>query len=875
MNWAARMRLGRVRAVRPRRGSRDEPAGAPSTSGDAGAGVRASRVYEGRLRAPVAVRVRDIGEHGALELSRDGPPYRSALVVGVLDGRPIGDVILDVDDSQRIDGDRLDVSLSRFAAQTPDDSCPRHDVDGDPSLTVVVNTCANPGAVLRAVASALACDPAPAEVIVVENRPRGSPVRAALRQRFGESAPVRYVEEHRPGLSSARNAGLRAAIGEIVAFTDDDVVVDIGWVARIVAAFGSEPDAGCVTGLILPADLETEAQIRIEQFAGFSKGYDRRIYRISEPTSALFPFAAGEFGSGANTALRAEVARELGGFDAALGTGTFARGGEDLDMFVRVLLGGYALVYEPAAILSHEHPRGGQDLRRRAYSYGIGLSAMLTKYMLAGHGPALLVRLPEARRFIQDPNSRKNAGKPKDFPGSLERIERLGMLVGPIAFLRSRQLARHRGEAGIAAARRYRPTWVSEIELTRTVADLRVPARADGSRYERARLLVRAAGDPLGFLDVPVVDSTVPRSSIADALERRGLPNLGSLVTPDGDAEAKMQCAEAEPAISVVICTRERPASLRQTLTSVLGVDYANFEVFVVDNAPTSDGTRALLQELDDRRLHYLVEPIPGLSRARNRGVTEARNDIIAFTDDDVIVDARWLQEIARGFGRSDNVACVTGLATASELETASQAYFETRVKWSDQLSPRLFDLRAHRGDARFFPYAAGEIGAGVNFAVLRAALASVGGFDEALGAGTPSAGGEDLDFFARVILRGFSVAFEPGAIVWHRHRSDPEALMRQMAGYGSGLTAYAFKHLLRARTWATILAALRGEPSRGARATPRPMALRTPGLAGMELRGFVAGPAAYLRGWGRARKLRRAANAGIGAESFAAAPTD
>jgi GT2 family glycosyltransferase len=735
--------------------------------------------------------------------------------------------------------------------------------DADPSVSVVVNTCGDSPSALRAEASALACDPAPMEVIVVENRPQGSPVAAALACRFGDSAPVRYVEEPRPGLSIARNTGLAAATGEIVAFTDDDVVVDVHWVARLVAAFASEPRAGCVTGLILPADLETDGQVRIEQFAGFGKGYDRRVYRLSEPTSPLFPFAAGEFGSGASTALRAHVARGLGGFDPALGTGTVARGAEDLDMFIRVLLSGQALVYEPAAILWHQHPGGARGVRRRAFGYGVSLSALITKYLVGGHAPAILARAPAAWRFMRDPTSRKNAGKPHDFPVSLEWIERLGMLVGPIAYLRSRRLARALGADGVPAVPPYLPAWVGEVETGRRIEDLRVPDGREGRRYERARLLVRVAGAPIGFIDVPVAGSAIGRAAIVQALERAGMldasPSAPEPPVPDG--------GESEPAISVVICTRDRPASLPETLATALAVDYDNYEVVVVDNAPTSDGTRTMVRELADRRLRYVVEPAPGLSRARNRGVQAARHALVAFTDDDVIVDAGWLRALAQGFSRSDRVACVTGLATASQLDTASQAYFETRVKWSDHLSPRWFDLQDHPGTARLFPYAVGEVGAGVNFAVQRAALAQVGGFDEALGTGTPARGGEDLDFFLRLILHGWTIAFEPGAIVWHKHRSDPDALRRQMVGYGSGLSAYAFKHLLHARTWTMVLAALKhGGREAGLRA-PRPVASPTPGLRAAELRGLVAGPAAYLRGRRRARKRGPLAGGRAGAE--------
>jgi GT2 family glycosyltransferase len=225
-----------------------------------------------------------------------------------------------------------------------------------------------------------------------------------------------------------------------VAFTDDDVVVDPNWVGVLAAAFARADDVACATGLILPLRLETRAQLLLEQFAGFAKGFVPREWRLSSPDgeSPLFPYAPGEFGSGANTAVRASVARALGGFDVTLGMGTPASGGEELDLYIRVLKAGHAISYDPAALLWHDHPEHLERLRSEAFHYGIGLTAMLTKQLVAGPDRlGMLRRVPAGMRHAADPSSRKNAGKAEDFPRELERLERLGMLLGPGAYLRS------------------------------------------------------------------------------------------------------------------------------------------------------------------------------------------------------------------------------------------------------------------------------------------------------------------------------------------------------------------------------------------------------------------------------------------------------
>jgi O-antigen biosynthesis protein len=386
--------------------------------------------------APIAVRAVDLEQqldHLQLPLSSSGAPYRRMVALVRLDGRPLGWTSVDVPADGRVELDAI-VPEIEFATSH---GLPRP-LPPQRLLSVVVATCADVEATLRCVDSILGSETGPFEVVVVENRPTRSATRCALEARFGSDQPVRYVEEPRPGLASARNAGLRAALGDLIAFTDDDVVVDPRWVRSLREAFAAQPEVGCVTGLILPLELETPTQLLVERFASYAKGFLPRKYALGRPPvdQPLFPYTAGYFGSGANVAFRAEVIRELNGFDPALGTGTSARGGEDLDIFVRILQSGHSLAYEPRAMVWHRHPADDRRLRLRAFDYGTALGATLTKQLVVGPRRRRILSLaPQGARYFLSPASRKNAGRTGGFPRALVALELAGALWGPLAYL--------------------------------------------------------------------------------------------------------------------------------------------------------------------------------------------------------------------------------------------------------------------------------------------------------------------------------------------------------------------------------------------------------------------------------------------------------
>lgn len=343
--------------------------------------------------------------------------------------------------------------------------------------------------------------------------------------------------------------------------------------------------------------------------------------------------------------------------------------------------------------------------------------------------------------------------------------------------------------------------WVAQWDLSDDGGPRAVTA-GTSHRSSRARVLVRDRGRVLGFADLRMASGRVTPSELrrtASALQRRRAPHEGAPASRAHDVHPVLgppRSADDSRLLSVAICTRDRPVELERCLVSVQGLAYGNFEVLVVDNAPRTGAARAVVGRLAaaDSRLRYCVEPRAGLSRARNRALAEARGDVVAFADDDVVVDEWWLHAIARALEFGDQVACVTGLVASARLVTPSERYFDGRVRFADRVVPAMYTRDQPPPGHVMFPYQPGLFGVGANFAVDRRHVQEIGGFDERLGAGSRTAGGEDLDLFVRVIRSGKALVYQPTALVWRYNLEDPGALRAQMRAYGRGLGAVVAK---------------------------------------------------------------------------------
>jgi len=308
------------------------------------------------------------------------------------------------------------------------------------SASVIVPTlCRNPNELVRTIESIVALDYPDFEVILVDNRPELD--RPPLPELPGGNR-VRVLHEPQRGVSAARNLGILAAKGDVLAFTDDDAIVDRGWLRVLATRFTLDAEIEGIGGLVLPTELATPSQVWFEEFyGGFSPSltFEKMSLQRLKGIDKMFPYAPGRFGAGCNAAYRRATLGRFGGFDTAIGGGTLARGGEDVGLAIELVETGGTFAYEPAALVRHTHRRTEEEFMHQVFNYGVGLTAMYTAMIVRNprHLLAMMKRIPVGFRYlIRSPEDRSPSAKPS-YPSRTLRTQILGMLYGPLAYTRS------------------------------------------------------------------------------------------------------------------------------------------------------------------------------------------------------------------------------------------------------------------------------------------------------------------------------------------------------------------------------------------------------------------------------------------------------
>ena len=691
-------------------------------------------------------------------------------------------------------------------------------VGASPTISVAVCTRDRPEDMAKCLASLAALRVAPLEVIVVDNAPATDATAQLVKEHFPQ---FRYVREDTPGLDHARNRAIAEAKGEVIAYTDDDVMVDPGWVEALGRVFGEDPAVGLVTGLIEPAELETEAQALFERYGGFGRGCVRS-YLQSLP-GAPMPWhlvGAGQLGAGANMAIRRSLFGKIGWFDPALDVGTSTLGGGDHEIFFRCVRSGMICLYEPTAVVRHRHRRTMQELSKLLYSYGHATRCFFEREAaeFPPDRPGINKLIRWWWRYWAWERWKKSMWTPSWFPRELVLREIKGYLDGIGGYRRARKK--------IVADESRRPDTFNipstdgKSDLGRTglvVVNIAEPLRAlvEGLEKESLEVLVEWQGKPLGRITMRSLGAAISPSRLADEISRvlwwqvvtvgdedpgiswsRQVTRLQDLIRPP----APVSPAPAEAAgVSIIVATCDRPEDLRRCLASLFALETKRrLQVIVVDNRPGLPGIQGVLRDFP--QVELVEEKRPGSSYARNAGIAAAREEIVAMTDDDMVVSPGWLERLVEPLGRAD-VAAVTGHTLPASLESEAEMEFEAYGGFGRGYEVREFDeYWFHRWRRRATP--TWQLGGTGNLAFRRSLFEDpqVGPFEECLGAGVPAGVGEDTLWFYQILRAGHVVIYEPAAVAWHHHRVTREGLRRQLLAYSKGHVAYHLVTLLKFR---------------------------------------------------------------------------
>ena len=663
--------------------------------------------------------------------------------------------------------------------------------------------------------------------LVIDNAPSSNATERLVHDSF---PGTRYVREPRPGLNWARNRAVLEARGEILAFTDDDVIVDAGWLSALAMVFVESPEVMAVTGLVVPYELETGAQYLFEAQGGFGRGFSRRWLRLhSRYRHRWGNLGTGQLGTGANMAYRRSVFGQIGLFDPALDVGTATNGGGDLEMFYRVLREGHTLAYEPGAMVRHRHRQEYSQLRRQITNNGMGLASFWVRTARAyPEDRRALLRMVlwwtqkwYLRRLVV--SFLRPTGFPRDlilaelkgfFSGlgryrkALGTVAQIEKTHGPFPRLTAEdtcaQPSAEKGRRGSIAVR--------IVDLAAPLASIR-----DLSDHGRARVFVTWDGVPLGRVDIDndfqSISATRLRESIFDELGLKLLAAQGGggrdadwtdvqaglrrHYLPAGRGALPRESLPPNLPVSVVVATLDRPDDLRECLTCLRDQDTPRpVEIVVVDNNPSSGLTPQAVAKFPGVVL--VSEPRQGLAYARNAGFVACTGEIAIATDDDVRMCPGWLEVLVAPFVRND-VMIVTGNVFPVELETSAQRHFEQYGGLGRGFEPLEADASwFQRFRRRAVP--TWQLGATAN-AAFRVSIfdhPEIGLMDEALGPGMPSGVGEDTYLFYKVLKAGYTLVYKPAAYVWHKHRREQRALHRQIFNYSKGHVAYHLTTMLR-----------------------------------------------------------------------------
>ncbi len=654
-----------------------------------------------------------------------------------------------------------------------------------------------------AVASVQRQDLPAREIIVVTD------YNDALLERAQEAfAGVRVVANaEAKGLSGARNTGIAASTGAIVAFLDDDAMAEPGWIRHLLAPY-ADPLVLGVGGRVVPRWDDARPAWLPEEF-DWVVGCTYTGHR-SEPGPVRNLI-------GANMSVRRDVVTKIGGFRHSLGrTASLPAGCEETEFFIRASqqFPNGVVWYEPGGrgVAPGAQARAtAKYFRARCFAEGISktqISRLVgTEDGLASERAYTMRALPRAvRRELGlavrtlDPKGIARAATVVTGVATTAGGYAAARVPGSLRWLPSRNACRQdaSGARPLQWPRRdFEPALVTQIDIADGVQALAAldpgtgktytARRRAGAQPTRADRRARARARPVRALRRGARPRDPRPARRRGAVHRRSTPRADrhARARPAPDRRRHRHPGPArEPGPVPGVAAAARPSG---------GRDHRGGQRV---RRPGDRGARPRARPRPTRGSSTSARTGPGSRAPTTAGSSTSRRP----TSRSPTTTSWWTRP---GWTSSPpashtetHVGCVTGMIFPLELETPAQDWLEHYAGFNKGFEPRIFDPSRRSSDP-LFPYTAGTFGSGANMAFRTDVLRAMRGFEPALGAGTEAKGGDDLAAFFDVIAAGHAIAYEPGAIVYHQHHRTFEALERQTFGYGAGLTAYLTKTIV------------------------------------------------------------------------------
>lgn len=224
------------------------------------------------------------------------------------------------------------------------------------------------------------------------------------------------------------------------------------------------------------------------------------------------------------------------------------------------------------------------------------------------------------------------------------------------------------------------------------------------------------------------------------------------------------------PDISVLLCTRNRGDRIRDAIDSILENSYTNFELIVLDQS-LDDKTKEVLEKYHDSRIRYIRSHTVGLSKSRNIAINKCLTEIIAFTDDDCIVDREWLASIMLEYKNDSSLMGIFGRVLPYGKGGALMVCHCT-----------IDSMDRNNVEKPVIPYKV--LGHGNNMSFKKNVFRKAGLYIESLGAGTWMRAGEDTDLIYRALRKRMKILYSPEPLVYHNNWVSKEKGAELELGY-------------------------------------------------------------------------------------------